>query len=238
MITRCPVCGKKFDVLWPELWRYKREKRFLCSWSCLRKYDRKEAEDMKTLTDEEKRAAAEVALTGGNPLPYLKGLGVANVTTAWNTVRNWARGHLNQDEYEKLSEKFGRAPAKTMEEITEQMAEDGVELVYDPSIAEEYRREQAQKEANAKAAAESRAREEEEERTEMPGAEDEVIKEEDFFLVTAVKNKNLGEFYYDHDHNCIDWRNGIGDEVSLGVEGWKLMVRKLPGILRYLGVEV
>ena len=44
MRPKCPVCGKLFWCDWPNLWRYKREKIYLCSWSCLRKYDeRKEA---------------------------------------------------------------------------------------------------------------------------------------------------------------------------------------------------
>ena len=56
--------------------------------------------------------------------------------------------------------------------------------------------------------------------------------------VTAVRNKNYGEFYRDHDHNCIDWRTPCGDEMSLGVEAWKKLIRDLPEILKQLGVEV
>ena len=46
MIKTCAECGKEFDVLWPELWRYKRGygtqlNTYLCSWGCLRKYDEK-----------------------------------------------------------------------------------------------------------------------------------------------------------------------------------------------------
>lgn len=49
MIKNCPVCGKAFDVLWPELWRYVRKNRYLCSWKCIRLYDKekKEEEQMK-----------------------------------------------------------------------------------------------------------------------------------------------------------------------------------------------
>ena len=40
----CQVCGKEFDVLWPELWRYKRglgtNTSYFCSWGCLRKHDK------------------------------------------------------------------------------------------------------------------------------------------------------------------------------------------------------
>lgn len=46
MITKCGQCGKSFDVLYPDLWRYVRGKTYLCSWSCLRKYDGEEFDDM------------------------------------------------------------------------------------------------------------------------------------------------------------------------------------------------
>ena len=56
--------------------------------------------------------------------------------------------------------------------------------------------------------------------------------------VTAVRHKNYGEFYRDHDHNCIDWRTPCGDEMSLSVDAWKKLTRDLAGIIRQLGVEV
>lgn len=56
--------------------------------------------------------------------------------------------------------------------------------------------------------------------------------------ITAVRHKNYGEFYRDHDHNCIDWRTPCGDEMSLGVDAWKKLIRDLPEILKQLGVKV
>ena len=95
MRPTCPVCGKLFWCDYPNLWRYKREKTYLCSWSCLRKYDeRKEAKNM-----------------------------------AYSKIR-----------------KDG-TPAK--KPGGKKKEEPKVELVYDPSIAEEYRREQAEKKSFA-----------------------------------------------------------------------------------------
>ena len=48
MTTKCPVCGKKFTILYPNLWAYKRYGQFICSWGCIRQHDRKEAEEMYT----------------------------------------------------------------------------------------------------------------------------------------------------------------------------------------------
>ena len=56
--------------------------------------------------------------------------------------------------------------------------------------------------------------------------------------ITALRHKNYGEFYRDHDHNCIDWRTPGGDEMSLSVDAWKKLIRDLPNIIRQLGVEV
>ena len=47
MIKNCPICGKAFDVLYPDIWRYKRNNRFLCSWKCIRLFDGKEERQVK-----------------------------------------------------------------------------------------------------------------------------------------------------------------------------------------------
>lgn len=50
-MKKCRECGKMFDVLWPEIWRYRRGNgtnyTYFCSWGCLRAYDREtEGKDM------------------------------------------------------------------------------------------------------------------------------------------------------------------------------------------------
>ena len=139
MRRKCPVCGKRFWCDWPGLWAYKRDKLFLCSWSCIREYDRKEAEMMerKRMTREEKRKAIEMALAGDNPLPYLKEIGLQNPTIAWRSIRAWAAQEMGTEEAAKLPEKFGKGTG-----------DPEVQLVCDPGIAEEYRQEQEQKEAD------------------------------------------------------------------------------------------
>ena len=44
---KCPVCRKQFTVLWPTQWAYKRglpNPTFICSWKCLRAYDKRKGE--------------------------------------------------------------------------------------------------------------------------------------------------------------------------------------------------
>lgn len=115
MITTCPVCGKAFDVLWPHLWAYKENRQYLCTWKCLRQL-RKEEEGMErtmyksrlNLTDEQKEKAVDIALKGGNPLPFLKECGAKNPSTTWTGVRNWAsKLDWDTDVMSSLPESFG-----------------------------------------------------------------------------------------------------------------------------------
>lgn len=211
-------------MLWPELWRYKRNGgtanywKYFCSWGCLRKYD-KGREQNTMLTDEQKRKAAYMAYNGENPLPYLKQCGMSNPTSAWQTVRKWARGNLDQHEYEKLPVKCGDMQEKAPKRET-------VELVYDPEIAEEYRREQEQKKAN------------EETRAAAKGRLEQMADRPVIWRTTAISNDQLGEFYYDRKYRTIDWRNPYGDEVSMPPEDWARLSDMIPQILHVLGAEV
>lgn len=117
----CPECGKDFTVLYPHLWGYKLNGKYFCSWGCKRKKEKEaetmEKEKMMVLTDEQKERAVDIALKGGNPLKYLAEIGCKNPTTAWGTVRNWAKKqHWDTDVMSQLPEKFGKKPAKKPEE--------------------------------------------------------------------------------------------------------------------------
>ena len=211
MKPTCPVCGKAFWCDYPNQWVFKRDKAFICSWSCLRKYDGKEATNMKTLTENEKRMAAQLALDGGDALKYLKECGCANPTTSWTTVRNWALKNMEPEKSALLPEKLGK----------ERKTEPKVELVYDPSIAEEYRQEHP----------------EEYERMKKETAQREAA-EKLIWQTSAIRNDELGEFYYDKENRTIDWRHPFGEEISLPPEVWKKLAGKIPTILKILGVEV
>ena len=54
----------------------------------------------------------------------------------------------------------------------------------------------------------------------------------------AIRHKAFGEWYFDRDHNRIDWRTPEGDEVSFTPDGWKrLMAEILPRVMKELGVN-
>lgn len=237
MIYKCATCGKEFDALWPDLYRYKRGGTFLCSWSCLRKYDEEKGSGNMTLTDKQKRIACEMALEGKNPLPYLKEIGAKNPTVAWDTCLNWAKKN-NMEGFDMMPKRFGQQKKEAPK----------VELVYDPGIAEEYRREQEEKKANEKAAIEKMKEiimTPDEERP-MPKAEEIIPKEMrpyirtmnyEGYAATAIKKDGVGEFYYDRKHGTIDWENEYGEEISLLPADWMRLAEEIPKVMKILGAD-
>ena len=186
MIYKCATCGKEFDALWPDLYRYKRGGTFLCSWGCLRKYDEgKGSEDMARM----KKDGTEAKKPGPKPKVELQ----------------------------------------------------KVDLVYDESIAEEYRREQEEK---------ARRAEENRREIEKAMAEDhltmapvpEPVTEiwtlgPEGYVSTAIKKDGVGEFYYDRKHGTIDWDNEYGEEISLLPADWMRLAEEIPKVMKILGAD-
>jgi len=136
----CPVCGKEFEVLWPSLWNYKRNNKLICSWKCIRKYDRGER-DMSGKTKEGSqmitcRQMVEAMEAGADPMEWLKEKGYTNPAHAYQNLRNVAKA--------KDPELFARFPVKKK---TREPAEEpepvkrgdtiSAEEVYPPIRAEE-----------------------------------------------------------------------------------------------------
>ena len=206
----CAVCGKEFEVLWPDLWRYRdgeggNIRKWFCRYNCMMAYKRgKEAEKMykKTKSD-------------GTP-----------------------------------AKKPGPRKAKK--------TEPKVELVYDPSIAEEYRKEQEAKKAekiqmappmNPVVGIKISGSDGEmmnvepvymrdEENPIKPAQVKNVINgiEAENVAVTAIRTK-AGEFYFDRKYGTIDWRTEIGEEISLTQAHWEELAEEIPRMLKMLGAE-
>lgn len=101
MIHNCPMCGKAFDVLWPDHWVFKRKGRFICSWSCLRAADNKKGVEKRVKLSERDQKAVEIALEGRNPVEYLKTMGSKNPSAAWYNVKQKVK-EADPDTYAKL----------------------------------------------------------------------------------------------------------------------------------------
>ena len=126
----CPVCGKRFTVLWPHLWSYKRGKpntKYYCSWKCLRKLD-KEAEEAEMerkhiINKEIREKAVQMALNGEDPKPYLKDCGCNNPAKAWGNIRQRVKTE-DPKTYEALLQKPGKAKeSEPAEEFMEKCQE-------------------------------------------------------------------------------------------------------------------
>lgn len=86
-IKDCPVCGKKFDVIWPGLWAYKRNDKFYCSWHCLRTLDEKKGGSPLTkVTLADKKKAVQIAIDGGDPREFLGTL-CKNPEGMWHAIK-------------------------------------------------------------------------------------------------------------------------------------------------------
>ena len=185
---------------------------------------KKETNDMARLiiTDEQKLEAAQIAINGGSPFAFLKGLGAKNPGGAWYNVKQWLE-KTHPDVLEKIPthSKAWRAPK---------------ELKLD--AGENY--EISAKEAmdNIKEAADDFF-----DGCKNAGLNIELAPEEvkplslDGLEIAGIRHQDLGEFYYDKKFNSIDWRTPEGDEVGMSPVWWRQLLSDLPKILKMLGVE-
>lgn len=132
-MSKCPVCGKKFVILYPHLWAYKLNKQMLCSWKCLRirqnrklKGWEKPMKGNQKITLEIKKKAVETAIAGGDPLDVLKPYST-NPKSMWTYIRKCLK--------EKDPELFAKIPdrrewiqkAETPEKIPAEIVQKAVE---------------------------------------------------------------------------------------------------------------
>lgn len=208
-IHRCVFCREEFEVLYPELWAYRLpgSNSFFCSWRCLRA-DEKRGRDKK-MSGMKKMITPEMEK---------KAVQIAidggdprpylrDECGSRNPVAMW--GHIRAKVRDQDPETFLKLPGSLKSARTEAKAEPKAEP----------------KEAKSEPA--------------DAGKLPKITKPVSYagLEVSAVRDPNLGEFYRDHDHNCVDWRTGMGEEVRLSVEGWKIMAERLAKILQVLGVS-
>ena len=188
-IRKCAVCKKEFSVLYPDLWRYKkmidRGWRYYCSWGHMRKEERDK--QMEKQQAKKKTAGAQKKTVSEKTFESKSG------TVTVKQIREAVKDAAEEKQPEE---------------------EESVALVYDPSIREEYQREQ-----NAK----------------MKITEPLCY---DGMEVRSVYVPGLGEFHYDKEYNSLDWTTLAGDGVDLPPVFWKDLIRELPKVGRVLGIDL
>ena len=203
----CPVCGKEFEVLWPSLWSYKRNNQPICSWKCLRTFDKGETDMNKPKQNGQMitcRQLVEAMEAGADPMEWLKEQGYTNPAHAYQNMRNAAKA--------KDPELFARFPVKKKTRKQEE------EQAEDRGLFEKV------KEDILQAPAVLVTQMEEEKRT-------------DLWRTTAIRNEELGEFYYDTRFKSLDWRHPYGEEISLPPDVWRKLLVALPGIMMALHLD-
>lgn len=208
MIKNCPVCGKAFDVLWPELWRYVRKNRYLCSWKCIRLYDKEKKEEEQMKKDNE-------------PIKHTR----MSRDDMAEAVRMWKANDPGLDQYltdhgithigkwkQNARDRYGVAAPATVKV-------DGPLRIETPETNRVDVVEVPEKKVGGMCP--------------PPDEDNEFI-----FQTVAVRNKKLGTFYYDEKHGTIDWRHPYGEEISLYPEDYRLLRDSIDMILHTLGVEL
>lgn len=212
MKNKCPVCGKKFFVLYPHLWTYKRDGKYICSYGCMRTYDKGEISMSRTIVSEEqKKRAIEIALEGGDYKGYLEECGSKNPSAHWYLIKKQLMKN-DPETYEKLAKMTGSVLPQ-VETPEGEFAPAKIGGLCPPPG-------EVKKLTTA---------------TVMTEAEVQFLERT---TVTAIRVEGLGEFYYNRKYNCIDWRTVAGEEVSLGPAWWIQLTEDLPMVMKKLGVEL
>lgn len=218
----CNTCGREISILHPESWAYKRKlghvNIFWCSWSCLREAEKEGKFSMKKLTLDNKKHAVKIAMDGGNPLEYIRMCGISNAADCWSKIKADLK-EKDPEAWEKLPKRLPNpvmdrnkeAPADAVTKAALQHPERPIVQIDGQVIAEKMM-EQAPKITKPLAY--------------------------DGYTVCCIESKTFGRFYWDRDHNHLDWTTAEGEEVSFTPKGWKMFMEELPKVAAILGVEL
>ena len=230
---RCPVCGKRFTVMWPHQWAFKRGKpnpKFYCSWKCLRTLDKENGDDKPVkhakVALEDKKKAVEIALAGGDPLKYLKDHGAGNAWSMWYGIKENLKVR-EPETYRKLPDL--RLKGNSRKKPETEKAEEA------PTLADAM--------TGMKEATDDFFGKCEEMGLKMDNPEKSRITKPvnyDGFSVRAVEGK-FGSYHFQEigGKQWIDYENKEGaDELSMTVDQWRGFMAEIREAARVLGVEL
>lgn len=235
MMTNCPVCGKLTCIHWPEHWVYRRGSTYYCGEQCLtddlvrdtklmnevKKRRKREKKMITKITPEMRKKAAEIAISGESPLEYLKKCGSKNPSASWQYIRQTLEKN-DPETFAKLPDRLPKTAGDAMIAMKEaadnffsQCEDMGLKLDKpQPIDGGEW------------------------EKIETPEAQKRAPLQYDGFTVCCIESKTFGRFYWDRDHNHLDWTTAEGEEVSFTPAGWKMFLEELPKVAEILGVEL
>lgn len=219
-MERCPVCKKVFPVLYRHLWAYRRREHFICSWHCLRAFDKEIGEKpmSKHITLEEKKKAVQIAIDGGSPLAYLRTLGVNDPVQMFGRIRK----KLQETE----PELYAQIPDLRRKKDQPEKEEKKPTITLTTEPGQPVWTEEEVKHVQAMCA-------ENEVLVEAPRDAVKPVNLEDF-MVTEVK----GQFgKYRRVQDFIDFESGT-DSLSMNIDEWRGFFREMKHAAQLLGVEL
>ena len=234
MVINCPVCGKLTCIHWPEHWVHRRGATYYCSDNCLQvdlvkdtkllnesMSKRRKGKVKAILNEEQRKHAVEIALSGGDPRPFLSDCGSKNPEKLWSYIKTCLR-KTDPGTYDKLPARIhGAKPGpKTAGDAMNAMKEAADHFFgeCDRMLGKDTGGELAQ--------------------IETPEAPKRAPLQYDGYTVCCVESKTFGRFFWDRDHNHLDWTTAEGEEVSFTPTGWRKFLEEIPKVAAILGVEL
>lgn len=179
----------------------------------------KGAEIMRKLTLEDKQKAVDVAISGGNPVAFLKEIGNANPSAAWYYIKKT----LKAVDPEKFDQLMNRSQLIQDADGVRMRTADGDEF---PITGQE------------KPEVKMTISSEELDRIEAP--EIPVCTKPltyDGFKSRCIEHDEWGKFYYDAKQDILYWTDKDGAEVVLSPKGWREFATEiLPRAMAILGI--
>ena len=261
-MTTCAVCGKRFVIMWPEHYVYKKGDTYFCSQDCMIVYKTKltretsgftakrkeETEDMNhKLTKEIKKRAVEIAMMdgGGDYIGYLKKNGAKNPSAAWWYIKETLK-KADPEKYAKLMAALAaRAPAV---EIAEKLPPEAVAEVpeelkeFDEAARQMQKKpEPVEVKKNGTLPA-GTTKKEVFDALKVPGMvvldavglHTEPPKEAFKFTVTEIQT-DLGKFRRDSRDGLLYWITKDGWSIGMTHADWMKLAETLPQIIEVLG---
>ena len=219
----CPFCGARRFTCWPEFWPWQYQGDLFCSencWICDATKKQMERKGFKMakrfiLTKEQTEEAVKKYYSEGRKaaIAYLEELGSKDPLALWNSLKK--RMNVTSEGHQKAKKPTLKLDGQLRIETPEAHNVDIVETPEEPKQV-----------------------------IELHGIDTDIVAMNkqcnfnDRCTVSAIRVKDLGEFYYDKKFTSIDWRTPAGDEVSLGPAWWAQLAEDLPFILQKLGVNM
>ena len=223
--NKCPICKKVFEVTWPQLWAYKKDKTYYCSWKCLQEKNKKKKESVvmartkssPKMTKDMQQILIDLSINGGDYLGQLRAWGYTDPNGTMYKFRKKIEKE-DPETYAKMQtiRKRSAEPAKKDPHVVELTEEEFAEL---------------SKPKTTKAKVQGPI--------EVDRPTKKVTKPLMHSGLTACGWRGeFGSYIRDEKQDFLDADLYEGDLISMKVEDWKRFLKELYDAAALLGVDL